>query len=156
RCFKHQIRVESEIALLARGRSQVFVQLVSVPQFGADGRVSGCKTTITDISALKRAQEKLEFLAQASAALAASFDYHATMAAVAGLAVPVIADVCIVDLDDRDGELRRLKVAFADPAKAEKLAVFGALQPRGAEGTAIGHVMRTRAPLLFPDLTPEA
>lgn len=66
--------------------------------------------------------EQARFLADASATLASSLDYRATLSAVAHLAVPLLADTCIVDLVDVDGEVRRLVVAapdakIADPAR---------------------------------------
>src|SRR5262245_13211404 len=65
--------------------------------------------------------EEARFLADASATLASSFDYRATLSAVARKAVPVLADVCTVDLLDAGGELRRLEAAAADPAIADRL-----------------------------------
>ena len=93
--------------------------MVSVPLFDADGAVIGCKTTLTDITELKRAQEKLQFLSQASAILASSFDYRANLAKVAHAAVPVLADVCAIDLVDDAGQVSRLEMAFADPSKRD-------------------------------------
>ena len=60
---------------------------------------------------------RTEFLAEASAVLASSLDYEVTLAAVARLAVPQMADWCVVDMARRDGALNRLAVAHADPEK---------------------------------------
>ena len=61
--------------------------------------------------------DEARFLADASALLASSFDYRATLAAVARRSVPVLADVCIVQILDAS-ELHRLAVVAADPAAA--------------------------------------
>jgi GAF domain-containing protein len=66
----------------------------------------------------KQRQAKLSFLAEASAELASSLDYEATLARVARLAVPTFADWCAIDLV-KDNRLRRLAVAHVDPAKVE-------------------------------------
>ncbi len=70
---------------------------------------------------LNRAREQARvhnaFLAEASVVLASSLDYQVTLAAVARLAVPHIADWCVVDMAGEDGALRRLAVAHADPEK---------------------------------------
>ena len=56
------------------------------------------------------------FLAEASALLDASLGYEETIQSVARLAVPYLADWCVVDLVE-DGEVRRVAVAHVDPAK---------------------------------------
>jgi signal transduction histidine kinase len=60
--------------------------------------------------------EEARFLADASGMLASSFDYRATLAAVARRAVPVLADICIVEILEA-GTLRRLAVVAADAAR---------------------------------------
>ncbi len=75
--------------------------------------------TCIDIDDQKRAEGMLRFLAEASTVLASSLDYETTLAAVARLAVPHVADWCVVDMLDRDGSTRRLAVAHADPAQIE-------------------------------------
>jgi len=149
RCCEERVRVETALTFSVRGKPGMTAQVASVPLLTADGKVAGMKTTLTDITALKRAQEKLAFLAQASATLGSSFDYRANLRSVARLAVSVLADICIVDLVDERGELERLEVATADPRKAEKLGALRTVPPRRGQTGAIGQVMRTRAPLLF-------
>ena len=69
--------------------------------------------------AADRARERATFLAEASTALGASLDYETTLASVARLAVPTIADWCAVDIAGDRGALQRLAVAHIDPAKVE-------------------------------------
>jgi signal transduction histidine kinase len=64
--------------------------------------------------------DQLRFLADATATLSASLNYDETLHRVAQLAVPVLADWCVVDLVDApDGQLRRVGVAHRDPALTE-------------------------------------
>ncbi|MEO8349536.1 MAG: PAS domain S-box protein, partial [Acidobacteriota bacterium] len=63
------------------------------------------------------AQRRSAFLAEASSVLASSLDYRATLATVARLAVPGMADWCVVDVVDGEGNLQRLAAAHADPEK---------------------------------------
>jgi hypothetical protein len=72
----------------------------------------------TERTAVEAARRRYAFFAEASLLLAASLDDEGTLAHVARLAVPVFADLCIVDIVEEDGTLRRLSVVFADPAKA--------------------------------------
>ncbi|MEW6734436.1 MAG: PAS domain S-box protein [Acidobacteriota bacterium] len=67
------------------------------------------------------AGQRLALLAEASALLAASLNYNTTLSSVAGLAVPILGDWCIIDIIAEDGILRRLAVAHIDPSLAELL-----------------------------------
>lgn len=73
--------------------------------------------TYNDITAQKRAERSVRLLAEASIVLSSSLDYDTTLASLAKLAVPSIADWATVDMLDPSGKLRRLAVAHVDPAK---------------------------------------
>jgi PAS domain S-box-containing protein len=89
----------------------------SAPVQGDDGTHYGRVWFFRDISEQKRHEENLRFLAQASELLSESLDYEETLERVARLAVPVVADWCVVDVLDELGELRRVAVGHADPEK---------------------------------------
>ena len=155
RCFAERIRVESELSFSVRGRPAVTAQMVSVPLFDADGAVIGCKTTLTDITELKRTQEKLQI------PVAGERDPRRrpsitgrTSPEVVHAAVPVLADICAIDLVDDAGQVSRLEMAFADPSSAVRLDPFRTTSPRADESTVLGRAMRTRQPLLFPECSP--
>src|SRR5918999_1334436 len=63
------------------------------------------------------AQERAAFLAEASKVLGTSFDYHTTLEQLARLAVPRIADYCVVDVVEGEAGFERLGVAHVDRAK---------------------------------------
>ncbi|MGN6561571.1 MAG: GAF domain-containing protein, partial [Thermomicrobiales bacterium] len=71
-----------------------------------------------DITEQRRARAAAGFLADASAVLATSLDYRATLRNIAELAVPRLADWCVIDTVEDDGTFRRMIVVGADPAKA--------------------------------------
>ena len=83
------------------------------------GRILKWLGTCTDIDDQKRAEGMLGFLADVSTLLASSLDYETTLAAVARMAVPHVADWCVVDMLEPDGKTRRLAVAHRDPEKVE-------------------------------------
>jgi PAS domain S-box-containing protein len=87
----------------------------SAPVQGDDGTHYGRVWFFRDITEQKRHEESLRFLAQASELLSESLDYEATLARVARLAVPEVADWCVVDVLDEHGDLRRVAVGHADP-----------------------------------------
>src|SRR5712692_8677983 len=66
------------------------------------------------------------FLADASTALDASLDYEQTLASTARLAVPEVADYCIVVLVDEDGTIRWPHSAHRDPEKERLLDTWRA------------------------------
>jgi PAS domain S-box-containing protein len=80
------------------------------------GTIVAGVVTFDDVTERKRSATEQRFLAEASAELASSLDYEATLGRVARLAVPRLADLCLIDVVGDDGALRRLAVAHADPA----------------------------------------
>src|SRR5262249_31549590 len=61
--------------------------------------------------------EEQRFLAEGSRLLASSLDYTTTLKNLTQLAVPTLADYCIVDIVAGDGSVERLAAAHRDPAK---------------------------------------
>jgi PAS domain S-box-containing protein len=61
----------------------------------------------------------LHLLAQSGRRLAESLDPAATLATVAELIVPALADWCIVDLVTEEGTVERAAVAHADPSRTD-------------------------------------
>ncbi|CAN5808202.1 hypothetical protein BH23GEM8_BH23GEM8_03960 [soil metagenome] len=68
---------------------------------------------------LEAEHERLRFLANAGVVLAASIDFEETLASVASLAVEFLADYCVIDIVEEDGEIRRLQVAHSNPEMAD-------------------------------------
>ncbi|HET7479645.1 MAG TPA: PAS domain S-box protein [Rubrobacteraceae bacterium] len=102
----------------------------------------------------KENQVALRFLAEASEALSSSLDYHATLASVARLSVPRLADWCAVDMIEEDGSLERLAVIHEDP---EKIALALEMQERYPPDPdapyGLPQVLRTGEPELVPEIT---
>jgi PAS domain S-box-containing protein len=98
----------------------------------------------------------LAFLAEASAVLASSLDYEATLSRVAQLAVPELADWCVVDLLGADGTIRRVAVVCGDRSRmdiAKRLRDSYPPRFQGPEGTA--KVLRTGRAELIEDISEE-
>ena len=100
--------------------------------------------------AAERATERLTFLADVSSALGSSLDYRRTLRRVARLAIPRVADACVVYLFQEDGSIARLAMEFAEPAHqalAERVSEFP-IDPAAAEG--VPKVLRTGRAALHP------
>jgi signal transduction histidine kinase/PAS domain-containing protein len=108
-----------------------------------------------DITAERRAEERREFLAEATARLTASLDYQTTLQTLTRLAVPRLADGCVVEMLEDDRSLRRVAMHVV-PAK---LAVAADLRrhypPRLDAPHGIGRVLRTGQSELVPEITPD-
>lgn len=70
----------------------------------------------------EREERRAAFVANAGQELTASLDYDQTIARLARLIVPNIADAAVVDIADANSLLRRAAVAHRDPASEERLA----------------------------------
>jgi PAS domain S-box-containing protein len=88
----------------------------AVPVADAEGRVELAVNVFRDITERRRAEEAWQFLSEASVALGPTLDYRATLQKVATLAVPRIADWCVVDILRADGTLEQAAAEHADPA----------------------------------------
>lgn len=150
-CFTDKARVTTDLELSVREHGETHVQIVSAPTLGADGSVIGCRSALTDISSLKQSQASLEFLAGASDALSHSLDYSTTLATVTRLAVPVLADVCSLDLLDESGQLRRLGFASADPRREPIAARVSSSVALLLDSSPQARVVRTREPVLVSE-----
>jgi len=70
------------------------------------------------------ARERLTFLLRAGSLVGATRDRHEMLEHAAELAVPALADHCVVMLPTADGWLQATSVAHADPARAPVLEEF--------------------------------
>jgi PAS domain S-box-containing protein len=110
-----------------------------------------------DVTERKKNEEKQRFLAEASASLSSSLDYRTTLARLARLAVPYLADWCVVDILEEDSSLDRLALTHQDP---EKVALARELEeryppdPEAQQG--VLQVLRTGRPELVPEISESA
>lgn len=110
-----------------------------------------------NITEVKRAQLAERFMAEASRVLASSMDYAETLRRVARLAVPQLADVCAVDVLNDRGEIERVAVHHADPAKiAVAERINRRYRPALDDPTGVAEVIRTSRAHIFTDIRPEA
>lgn len=104
----------------------------------------------------KRAAEALRFLSEASAELTSSLDYRATLARVARLAVPQLADWCAVDVREEDGSTHQLAVEHENPEKAAWAHELQQRYPPDADAPrGVPEVLRSGRSEFYPEVTDE-
>jgi PAS domain S-box-containing protein len=160
--------VDSVISQMLKGTERRTVTLNR--NYTKDGRVIHCAwycsalldragnpvsvlALVEDITARKRAEAALRFVAEASALLTSSLDYETTLSTLAQLIVPELADWCSVDIVGDDGSVQPLVVAHADPAKvawAEEIVRRYSYNPDAPYG--LLHVIRTGQPEIMSDV----
>ena len=169
-------KAEAETVRRARDGRLVEVYVTGTPVV-ADGRRVATWGIYRDISRRKaaermraealererRAREEAEaerrraaFIGEVGTLLSATFDYAGGMRQLARLAVPELADYCLIDEVEPDGGTRRVAVAHADPeAEARLLDDVRNPPDADAERRPVLRVVRTGEPLLVPEVTPE-
>jgi PAS domain S-box-containing protein len=102
-----------------------------------------------------KTSEDRRFLAEASAILASSLDYEATLKNVAALAVPHFADWCAVDVVADAGTVERLTIAHEDPEQIRWAETLARRFPRPGPDAPHGvpKALRTREPELIREIS---
>lgn len=137
------------------GRS-LYVQVTYAPLPGRESQPAGVLHLAVDLTARKRAEEALHFLVEASEALASSLDYETTLASVARLVVPRLADWCSVYVVEEGGPPRQLAVAHVDAAKVEWARQLARRYPPDPDApTGMPQVLRSGQSQLTSEITEE-
>ena len=102
------------------------------------------------LSQLQETAAKLQFLSEASAELAASLRASTTLANVAQIAVPRLADWCSIQVVDGN-ELQSVGLAHIDPAKVDLARAWQQMYPTDLEDdNGVARVIRTGKPRAHP------
>jgi signal transduction histidine kinase/ActR/RegA family two-component response regulator len=107
------------------------------------------------------ADARLRVVAEAGRVLGTSLDYAATLEMLARMAVPALADWCVIRVVEPDGRLRRLPTVYSDAARATAARAmddYYATHTNVADfrpTAGIGRVLRTGEPALVPTVTPD-
>jgi hypothetical protein len=109
---------------------------------------------LRDITDRKRAEKSLQILAQAGHYLSEALDYHVTLQNVARLAVPDLADWCVLDLVSEEGRIERLVTVHSDPARQALVEELKLHPPERDERVGTPQVLRTGQPLLIAEVQP--
>ena len=132
-------------------------------EFPADAAISklevGGETILTvalrDVTDAKRFESDQKLLADMGPVLVGTLDYEETLTRLTQLAVRELADFCMVDVVEDDGEMRRLRIVARDPSKqwicdALRHTPIDRSRPR-----LVGSPLETKQPVLIGRVTPE-
>ncbi len=152
--IKRGERIEHfETVRVRKDGSHFDVSMTVSPITNADGKIIGASKIARDITASRKHEAALRFLAEASRLLAELLDVPSTLHKVAGLAVPHFANWCAVDLLQPDGSLQRVAVAHADPARVELAHdLHRRYPPDPTAPIGVWNVLRSGKPELLPDI----
>ncbi len=113
-------------------------------------------TAFQDITSLKRSEERLRVLAEASAILGESIDYQATLQRVAELVVPRLADWCVVDVLEWTRGVTRAAIAHVDPERVALAREAWVRWPAdAARPGAVHEMLSRRSPAHVPEVSAE-
>ncbi len=130
------------------------------PVLGPDGQVELAVNVFRDVSEDRRFELEAKlgempraFISRATAEIASSIDYEATLRNVARMAVPDFADWAAVDLL-LDGRVQRLAVAHVDPEKIRLVEELSRRYPPRSElEDPVKRIIKTGEAELFSNIT---
>lgn len=148
--------ISSQLAVNIPGRHDRrpgYYNVYYLPTKDQRQQVEGVVTYVLDVTDQVRFQQAQQFLAEASTVLASSLDYQTTLDLVAQLAVPQLADWCVVHTIEEDGLIKQLAVAHVNPEKvmwAKEINQKYPINLNESRGTAFS--IRTGEADLLPDI----
>ncbi len=120
-------------------------------QFAAFGCVGAVLALLTisaihvAVDRMREQRRRLQFLIEATASLDTSLDPQQTLRRLAEMALPQLAEVCVIDLTDETGSVSAVVAAASDAAVAERIEALHRERPgdRGVPDP-VGEVLTTR------------
>src|SRR5581483_8657940 len=125
------------------------------PVYDAAGVLLGVGGVVIEITAVRRAEERLRFLARASELLNQTLDVEQTLGALATVAVPTFAGHVTVDLFDEAG-LTCVGARHVDAAKTELMVELRRRYPPTVPDHPVQRALRTGEPQYVADVQAEA
>jgi PAS domain S-box-containing protein len=129
----------------------------AVPLCREGGAIEGWIGTATDIheerTTRRRAADMARLVADAGLRLDESSDLQSTIQAAGSLAIPGLADWCLIDLVQPDGSLRRVAAVAGNPDTQATLDAASDFPAAAGSSRPAARAVRTRRAVLIEDLT---
>ncbi|MEH1840619.1 MAG: PAS domain S-box protein [Nostoc sp.] len=133
--------------------SIVWVNLTSSVVWDDNGQPKYALGIIEDISERKQVEATQNFLVEASTLLAASLNYEMALKSVANLAVPTLADWCIVDVFQEDWSSKQIAIAILDATKQNTLDEIRQCYPSQNRAKQLVQQLRLGISIFYPELS---
>ncbi|MEX0268218.1 ATP-binding protein [Leptolyngbyaceae cyanobacterium UHCC 1019] len=109
--------------------------------------------TVRALLRIRKAEESLRFLAEASKQLAHSLNFETILKTLADLAVPYLADWCVIHRVHDQGSIHPLAVLHTDPAKVELGWNLARQYPVSDRADDIEQIIQAKQPFLLTNLS---
>jgi PAS domain S-box-containing protein len=141
-----------EIEILRPDGSAGTLRVSSAPVRQRDGRISAGVVIFDDITAARRAERGQALLAEATALLTGSLEADEVLRRLARLAVPAVADWCMIQVRD-EGQVRTVALEHSDPKKrALALEMIDRYPPERNRHQGVARVLGGGPAELFPEI----
>lgn len=147
---------EFEFRVLRPDGTELWLSSVGRVECDAAGRPSLAIGISQDITARRRAEDRVRLLADASALLAGTLDEAAALSGLTRLLIRDFGDWCLISTLEADGQVHRRAFAHADPEREALLRQLPAAYPYDpAQPYGAASVIASGTPRLSASLTPE-
>jgi PAS domain S-box-containing protein len=154
--FDERRQFEIEYRLRRHDGGHRWILDIGAPHVGTDGEFVGFIGSAVDIEDRRRAGDLARLVADAVARLDENLELDETVAAAAKLAIPELADWCLIELLEADGSFRRAAAVAAD-ARVEGMLHPIRQLPTDRSSARVGvRVADTLQTVLIEDLGDEA
>ncbi|HTJ43887.1 MAG TPA: ATP-binding protein, partial [Kofleriaceae bacterium] len=128
-----------------------WAEIYAEPVRGEAGAV-GVVNIWRDVTEARQREASLAFMARAGEVLGGSLDYEKTLAELADLVVPALADWCAIDIVEGD-QVRTLRTSHVDPAKRALAASVSERWPPDPATSGAHRAIQTGEPQLVAEIT---
>jgi PAS domain S-box-containing protein len=118
------------------------------------GKPVGMRGVTLDVTSRKRAEDSLQFLATVSELVTSSLDSQATLENAAEAAIPILGDLCVIDVVE-GAAIRRAVVKHVDPAMSDDARLLQTYGPRADLDTGAAAVIRSGQPEIINEVPSE-
>jgi PAS domain S-box-containing protein len=120
----------------------------------ADPEVAGIIINAWDVTRRTLAEQRLQFLVEATASLSEPLELDTILQRLTELAVPYLADWCAIDLVTEAGAIERVAIGHASPERAALLEELEQRYPRDWQADfGVAQVLRTGTVAFYPDIS---
>ncbi|HEX7681520.1 MAG TPA: PAS domain-containing protein, partial [Thermoanaerobaculia bacterium] len=139
---------------LTKDGRAVWVESHSMVVKDAGGNPVGMRGVTLDMTARRRAEESLRFLARVGELVTSSLDAGTTMESAAEAALPILGELCVIDVIE-GSTIRRAAARHVDPSMQDAVRLLKSYDPRTDLPYGPPASIRTSRPEVVHELPPE-